>query len=390
VIARYEYDGANRRVKKCFDADAPADPNGIDSYRHFYYNAAWQVVETRLSSSENTDPNTLDPEYQYVWSMRYIDAPILRDENKDGDGDCVDGDDERIYYITDANMNVTALTDVNNVLERYVYDAYGNATVLDADFSADADGVSDYANPIRFAGYWRDRETGLHCVRNRYYHARLGRWVQRDTLGYVDGISVYQYAVSNPVLFLDWLGLDSVAIYDCEDEGGPKPKTPFALPRPSDRDDYARAADDFDHAIGVSSGRDALAELRKLQDKVVIDELHVFDHGAPGMQQFGDQPLGPWAPIWAKMASTVLPDGMIYLHGCGVANDKDFIKNMARGGKRPVTGWDGPVCYWPIPMPGIPDHYAWPFSHPFTAYPPRYPCNDKPDPDPEKEKPAEE
>jgi len=150
VIARYEYDGANRRVKKCFDADAPADPNGIDSYRHFYYNAAWQVVETRLSSSENTDPNTLDPEYQYVWSMRYIDAPILRDENKDGDGDCVDGDDERIYYITDANMNVTALTDVNNVLERYVYDAYGNATVLDADFSADADGVSDYANPIRW------------------------------------------------------------------------------------------------------------------------------------------------------------------------------------------------------------------------------------------------
>jgi YD repeat-containing protein len=76
LIAKYEYDGLNRRVKKHFDSDAPADPNGIESYRHFYYNAAWQVVETRLSSSENTDPNTLDPEYRYVWSLRYIDAPV--------------------------------------------------------------------------------------------------------------------------------------------------------------------------------------------------------------------------------------------------------------------------------------------------------------------------
>jgi len=28
-IAKYEYDGLNRRVKKCFDSDAPGDPNGL-------------------------------------------------------------------------------------------------------------------------------------------------------------------------------------------------------------------------------------------------------------------------------------------------------------------------------------------------------------------------
>jgi len=73
-----EYDGLNRRVKKHFDSDAPADPNGIDSYRHFYYSRSWQVLETRLSTRENTDPNTLDPEYQYVWSMRPGGTPPLQ------------------------------------------------------------------------------------------------------------------------------------------------------------------------------------------------------------------------------------------------------------------------------------------------------------------------
>ena len=60
---------------------------------------------TRESASENTEPETLDPEYQYVWSARYIDAAVLRDENKNADGDCTDaGTDERIYFLNDANI----------------------------------------------------------------------------------------------------------------------------------------------------------------------------------------------------------------------------------------------------------------------------------------------
>ncbi len=69
----------------------------------------WQILETRdAARSECTRPESLQPQYQYVWSPRYIDAPVLRDENTDADGLCDDG---RIYYLRDANFNVTALID---------------------------------------------------------------------------------------------------------------------------------------------------------------------------------------------------------------------------------------------------------------------------------------
>ena len=109
TVAKYEYDGLNRRVKAWIDTAAPASPDGVDLYRHFFYNAAWQLLETRTTTTEADQPESLDPEYQHVWSQRYIDAAVLRDENKDGDSDCINGEDERLYYQNDANMNVTAL-----------------------------------------------------------------------------------------------------------------------------------------------------------------------------------------------------------------------------------------------------------------------------------------
>ena len=119
TVAVYEYDGLNRRVKAHIDSDAPDGPDdSIDLYRHFYYNSDWQLLETRDATSqqgENTAPDTLYPDRQYVWSQRYIDAPVLRDENGDsddicnGDPDTGDEGDSRVYYCNDANMNVTAL-----------------------------------------------------------------------------------------------------------------------------------------------------------------------------------------------------------------------------------------------------------------------------------------
>ena len=94
-----------------------------------------------------------------------------------------------------------------DVVERYMYDAYGKVTVLDADWSADADNASDYGNEILFAGYRHDPETGLYHVRLRPYHPTLGRWVVRDPVGYLDGVNLYQYCDTNPGYWLDPLGL---------------------------------------------------------------------------------------------------------------------------------------------------------------------------------------
>ena len=75
VVGRYEHDGLGRRVKSHVDSQSPGNPNGVDAYVHFFYNSAWQELESRVSASENTPPESLQPLYQYVWSPRYIDPP---------------------------------------------------------------------------------------------------------------------------------------------------------------------------------------------------------------------------------------------------------------------------------------------------------------------------
>jgi len=109
TIARYEYDGLGRRIKRHVDDSAPDEPDGtLDDYIHYFYNAAWQVLETRVSASEETGPESLQPLYQYEYSLRYIDAVSGRFKNTDDDWEC---DDEEIRYLNDANFNVTRIHD---------------------------------------------------------------------------------------------------------------------------------------------------------------------------------------------------------------------------------------------------------------------------------------
>ncbi len=205
VVLKCEYDGLSRRIKKHINTSVEPDTS-YDVFRHFYYDSNWRVLETRESDGENTAPETLQPEYQYVWSLRYIDAPILRDENTDADDVC---DDERLYYCTDANMNVTSLVDASDgsVVERYVYDAYGKPTIYNSDWSATVTWANSEQNEILYAGYRYDPETGLFNVRYRYYHPTLGRWVSRDPAGYIDGMSLYEYVGGSPVNAYDPYGL---------------------------------------------------------------------------------------------------------------------------------------------------------------------------------------
>ncbi len=45
--------------------------------------------------------------------------------------------------------------------------------------------------------------------RNRYLDYYTGRWLTHDPLGYVDGMSLYENIVSNPLIYLDPYGLKS-------------------------------------------------------------------------------------------------------------------------------------------------------------------------------------
>ena len=242
-VAVYEYDGLGRRTVKLVLTSDPGESKVWDR-TDYYYNGGWQVVEERLATdvADGDKGNVATAGYaQYVWSPRYVDTPIVRFRDMNGDGDFDDTEDETLYYLTDANHNVTALVDTDGkVVERYLYDAYGRRHVVNGDDGVDPDGgdmaewtldpdnVSDVSNEILYAGYRLDPETGLHQVRHRYYHADLGRFTSVDPNGYGDGMNLYQYAGSGPVSATDPMGLAAMTISWVPDF----PPNPWDVPEP--------------------------------------------------------------------------------------------------------------------------------------------------------------
>jgi hypothetical protein len=132
IYMEYRYDGLGRRIR-----DRRPYSLGTWMAKEYYYNASWQLLETRADPSGGSPFQLLatSPEEQYVWSLRYIDSPVLRDRNADANnstgilGKASSGLEERLYYQTDASMNVTALVNPSGtVVERYTYSPYGNVT----------------------------------------------------------------------------------------------------------------------------------------------------------------------------------------------------------------------------------------------------------------------
>jgi len=211
VIATYRHNALNWRTRKLVGSN-PASPTTAYDY---YYNRDWQLLKSfRTPSGGSTYAYK-----QFVWDPRYIDAPVCRFRDTDPDGSF----DETLYYTHDAQYNVTALVETDgDVVERYMYDPYGQVTVLNGEddndgdeWTVDSDG-GDWDNEILYCGYRHDPETGLYHVRNRYYHPTLGRWTTRDPIGYADGMNLYEYCSSSPLIYTDQSGLGCQILFNCK------------------------------------------------------------------------------------------------------------------------------------------------------------------------------
>jgi RHS repeat-associated protein len=73
------------------------------------------------------------------------------------------------------------------------------------EWSADAQGASDWGWIRVHQGLPADPETGLVYNRARYLHTDFG-WIQRDLEGYIDGFNLYQYTRSRPLSHTDAFG----------------------------------------------------------------------------------------------------------------------------------------------------------------------------------------
>ena len=81
------------------------------------------------------------------------------------------------------------------------YGAFGQAQV---------DGTSSVVNNLRFPGQYYDGETGLCYNWNRYYDSGSGRYLEKDPIGYENGLNLYTYTGNNPISLIDPQGLSTI------------------------------------------------------------------------------------------------------------------------------------------------------------------------------------
>ncbi len=205
----YYYDALGRRIRESipdggggggqsFTLGGDDDGGGSTIDTDFYYSDKWQVIEERVA-------NILTA--QYIWSERYVDAMVMRHRNFTGTGGAPL---ERFYVQTDVNFNVTALFNATSqppaVVERYVYDPYGQRTAKTPTWGPRmVNGIYSFKNG--FQGKRYDSNTGLYHFNFRDYSPSLGRFMQVDPIGYLDGMNRQQFVGSNPVNWVDPLGL---------------------------------------------------------------------------------------------------------------------------------------------------------------------------------------
>ena len=117
----------------------------------------------------------------------------------------------RYYAHANSLYSIAATTNATGaVVERYSYNAYGVRTVKN---SAGATLAKSAVNQDRgFTSYKLDSETGLYFARARMFSAKMGRFIARDPIGYIDGHSLYgAYFAPNG---FDPMGLSSMPWYD--------------------------------------------------------------------------------------------------------------------------------------------------------------------------------
>ncbi len=195
IIAQYTYNAMGSRVTESYPQGGTGIPAGEINY--IYYDSQWQAIETRTNGTAASNVSS-----QMVWSAAYINAAILQDSYIAG----VIQPNSRLYFLQDANWNTTAAVGLINVgwqvLQYYVYSPYGTITVLNEDGA----GSTPIVNNL-YKGMTLDPVTGLYYARNRNYSPTLGRWINQDPAGYINGANTYQFVMSNPVGNVDPWGL---------------------------------------------------------------------------------------------------------------------------------------------------------------------------------------
>jgi RHS repeat-associated protein len=98
------------------------------------------------------------------------------------------------YYLPDGLGSIRGLVDNNqNIVANYQYDVFGSIRSM----------KSSVWNPYRFTAREWGADAELYYYRARYYDSEVGRFLSKDSAGFVDGPNLYLYVDNDPVNKVD-------------------------------------------------------------------------------------------------------------------------------------------------------------------------------------------
>ncbi len=188
IVIRYIYDAVGRRVTETRSIQGQG---GVQEMNIRYIYHGLSVIEERISQDGEATLRS------YVYGQSMDDRVMMQI------------DDDRYFYVKDHQQSPAVLVSASgNPIEAYEYAPYGQMTVQSGPTDTPTETIeSTIGNPYGYTGRRWDAATGLYYYRNRDYHPGLGRFLQNDPAGYIDGWNRYAYVANNPASFVDPLGL---------------------------------------------------------------------------------------------------------------------------------------------------------------------------------------
>ena len=225
------------------------------------------------------------------WSAAYFDP--------DGDGevtlhdfggfqDCFGATDDLCLFVCDEDGD--ADVDLDDYVE---FNAHIGTSGVPHPVVADG---SRYGNPFLWTGQRYDGSVGLYHFLFRSYSPNLGRWLQRDPLGYVDGANLYEYVGSSPLSWIDPEGLKKKK-KKCKRGGWSILDRSFRV---------EVTTNTSNHRLQSPAGLDVtVAFAESIAAKETITKIDIYDHGTSGIQGVGKDGIELFESRWNKLDSFV-------------------------------------------------------------------------------------
>ena len=164
----YDYQGARFR-KKIVENDV--------NYVNYYLDGSKILGEDRLDETNNIISKT-----------RYF---------YDAFGVCgLTYNGEKYSFIKDTLDNIRVIVHNGKPVGEYIYDAWGNESIIEYEGCSDNEKHVLYNNPFRWKSSYKDKETGLYYINNKYYSPILMMYLNQEGIESVSSNNLNRHSIT--------------------------------------------------------------------------------------------------------------------------------------------------------------------------------------------------